>query len=57
MFESEVLAKRKCLLVEDHVSIAKSFVSYSGCYYSEYPEEEEADCKGLHETDTGLDEV
>lgn len=57
MFESEVVAARKCLLVEDHVLVAYIFVSYSGCYYSEYPEEEEADCKGLHETDTGLDEV
>lgn len=44
-------------LVEDHVLVAYIFVSYSGCYYSECPEEEEADCKGLHETDTGLDEV
>lgn len=57
MFESEVLAVWKLLLVEDDVLVAYIFVSYSGCYYSECPEEEEADCKGLHETDTGLDEV
>lgn len=57
MFESEVLAVRQWLLVEDHVLVGYIFVSYSGCYYREYPEEEEADCKGLHETDTGLDEV